>query len=293
MIRLSTPLQAIVLMLISMGFFSAMNIAIRLLSVHMPSSQIVLLRNVCSLLIVVVWSFILNHGVPQFRTTRILGHFWRASIGIVAMELWFHAISLLPVTLATALSFTTPIFSTVIAIVFLGEKAGIRRWSAIAAGFIGMLIILRPGVGSVSLDALFVIGSSLMMGVAGVLVKTLTRTEKPETIVFYMALFMIPWSIPLAVINWQPVDGHSLELVFMIALFSTAAHLLMARAFMRADMVMLMPFDFSRLIFTALFAYMLFGETMDIFTITGSLVIIASSVYIAHREAKRKLSRAA
>ena len=286
----SRPLQAIGIMLVSMACFSAMNTTIRLLTPYMHSTQMVFLRNICSLLLVLAWQYVRHRRLPVFRTQRLIGHFWRASIGICAMELWFHAITLLPLTLATALSFTTPIFSTIIAILFLGEKAGIRRWSAIVVGFIGMLIILRPGISGVNSDALFVIGSSLMMGIAGVLVKSLTRTEAPETIVFYMALFMIPWSSIPAFFTWQAVSLYALWLVFLVALFSTTAHLLMARAYMRADMVMLMPFDFSRLIFTAIIAYVLFDETMDMPTICGSLVIIASSVYIAHREARSKKS---
>ena len=291
---LSPTIEAIVLMLMAMVCFSAMNIAIRLLAHTMPSTQMVLLRNCCSLVLIVLWETALHRRIPVFKTHRLTGHFWRASVGIVAMELWFHAITLLPLTLATALSFTTPIFSTIIAIIFLKEKAGIRRWSAIAIGFVGVLIILRPGISGISADALFVIGSSTMMAVAGVLVKTLSRTEPPETIVFYMALFMIPWSIPLAVMNWNGTNWHEWQLLFFVALFSTAAHLLMARAYRRADMVMLMPFDFSRLVFTSILAYLLFGETLDTPTLCGSLLIVASTVYIAHREARiRKRAAAA
>ncbi len=286
----SSPMQAVLLMLASMGFFSAMNIVIRLASHEMAATYIVLLRNLCSLMLVVVWTALLQRGRPRFPTLRLRGHFWRASVGIVAMELWFHAVSLLPLTLATALSFTTPIFSTIIAIVFLGEKAGVRRWGAIGMGFAGMLVILRPGAGAMNPDALFVLASSVMMAVSGVLVKTLTRTEMPETIVFYMALFMTPWALLPAIGHMGAVNGHQLWLVFLISLLSTVGHLLMARAYMRADLVMLMPLDFSRLVFTAIMAYALFGETLDAYTLAGSLIIVSSTVYIAHREAavKRK-----
>jgi drug/metabolite transporter (DMT)-like permease len=124
-------MQAVVLMLFSMAFFSGMNVAIRVASHEMESTYLVFLRNVCSIGLVFLWTAGLQRGRPQFPTMRLSGHFWRATIGIAAMEMWFHAISLLPLTLATALSFTTPIFSTIIAIVFLGEKAGLRRWGAI------------------------------------------------------------------------------------------------------------------------------------------------------------------
>lgn len=288
MSRFSSALEAILLMLLGMACFSAMNIAIRMLSHGMGSTQMVCLRNILSLMIIIAWSTLLQRGLPRFPTVRLKGHFWRASVGFVAMELWFHAVTLMPITFATALSFTTPIFSAIFAILFLGERAGVHRWSAILMGFAGMLIILRPGTGDFSLDAFWVLGSSSVMAVAAILVKTLTRTEPPETIVFYMALFMLLWSIPVAIPNWQPFTAHQLGLVCIIALCSTAAHLLMARAYVRADMVMLMPFDFTRLIFTAMLAYPFFGETMDFYTVLGSAIIVASTVYIAHREARKK-----
>src|SRR5438045_1078388 len=112
---LSQALEAILLMLASMACFSAMNIVIRILSRGMPSTEMVLLRNICSLGLILLWDIVLNRRIPVFHTKRLKGHFWRASVGIVSMELWFHAVTLLPITLATALSFTTPIFSTIIA----------------------------------------------------------------------------------------------------------------------------------------------------------------------------------
>jgi drug/metabolite transporter (DMT)-like permease len=283
---LSQSFQAIGFMLLSMACFSAMNTAIRFIAGNLPSTEVVLLRNIFSLLLIVSWQIIRTRKRPHFTTQRMSGHFWRATAGICAMEAWFYSLTILPLTLATALSFTTPIFATIIAIIWLGEKAGLRRWAAIMTGFIGMLIILRPGTDNMSAHALFVIFSSVMMAIAGTLVKSLTRTESPETIVFFMALFMIPWSILPVIGQWQHPDLHTLAIVFCIALLSTVAHLLLARAFIRADMVTLMPFDFTRLIFTAFFAYILFAETLDMPTILGSAIIVGSAVYIAHREAR-------
>lgn len=288
MFPLSRPLQAVWLMIGSMALFAAMSTLIGLLARTMPPAQIVLIRNVLSLVLIVLWSAAAQKGMPRFPTTHMRGHFWRAAFGIAAMEMWFYSLSILPVTFAIALSFTTPIFSTIFAILFLGERAGVRRWSAIAIGFLGMLVILRPDLGGVDARASFVLVSSAMMAVAGVLVKSLTRTEPPETIVFYMALFMIPWSALPAAFVWQSFTLNEFWLVFLIALFSTAAHQLLARAFVRTDMVTLMPFDFTRLIFAALFAWILFGETLDAATLLGSLIIVGSTVYIAHREAKKR-----
>lgn len=290
MFRLSKNQQSFLLKIGSMFFLSAMNIALRILSDDLHSTQIVVMRHVWSIILILLWSSWLARGIPQFHSKRMSGHFWRATFGICAMEMWFYSISIMNVTLATALSFTTPIFSTILAIIFLGEKAGIRRWSAIIIGFIGMLIILRPDVSGVSNAGWIVIGASILMACSGVMVKGLTSSESPETIVFYMSLFMLIWSIPVAVPFWQSFTLYHTGMAFIIASCSTLAHLLIARALMTTEISVFAPFDFMRLVFTAALAYMFLGETIDTYTITGSAVIIASSIYIAYREAKLKKS---
>lgn len=283
----SSTLAGILFMLTAMWCFSCMNIAIRALVEFMPSTQMVFLRNVVSLIAIALWILVSQRGFSSLKTVRIKGHFWRAAVGIIAMEMWFYSLSVLPLTLATALSFTTPIFATILAITMLGEKAGWRRWVAIIMGFIGVLIIIRPGHEVLHIGAFVVLGSSAFMALAGTLVKTLTRTERSETIVFYMALFMIPLSFPPAIPQWQPVHNDAWGLLVVVAVFSTAAHLMLTRAFRRADMVVLVPFDYTRLVFTAILAYIFFGEVMGAYTVIGAAVIMCSSLYIAHREAVR------
>jgi drug/metabolite transporter (DMT)-like permease len=286
--KLSRSLEAIGLMIVAMFLFACMGVAVRMLAGEMHTSLIVFWRNVISLAIVLVWTLWLRRKRPNFATTRLKSHFWRSSIGMVSMQLWFYSLTILPLTLATALSFSTPIFSTIFAIIFLGERAGMRRWIAIVAGFAGVLVTLHPNSAQIDPRAMIVIFSSAMVGVTSTLVKSLTRTESPETIVFYMALFMIPWSLPLAAPHWQAIGLHQWWLIFLVALFSTSAHLMTTRAFKHTDMVVLVPFDFTRLLFIAGLAYVFFGETMDRYTLAGALVIVLSTAYIAHREAKNR-----
>lgn len=275
-------------MLAAMFCLSAMNVALRMVAGELHSTQMVVLRHICSIAILLAWSAWLMRGIPYFNSKRMSGHFWRATFGICAMELWFYSVTIMPVTIATALSFITPIFSTILAMIFLGEKAGISRLAAIITGFIGMLIILRPDISVISNDGWIVIGASLLMAGSGVMVKSLTSSESPETIVFFMSIFMLAWSIPVAVPFWQDFSLYQFGIAFIVALCSTIAHLFMARAFARTELVILMPFDFTRLIFTAILAYLFFGETIDSQTLVGSVIIVVSSVYIAHREAGNK-----
>lgn len=276
-------------MLSAMFCLSSMNVALRMISGEggLDSTQIVVFRHIWSIVIIMMWAIFLKMKLSDFKSNRLNGHFWRATFGIIAMQLWFYSISIMSINMATALSFTTPIFSTILAIIFLGEKAGFRRWAAIVTGFIGMLIILRPDVNGVSNSGWIVIAASLLMAGSGVMVKSLTSSESAETIVFYMSVFMLLWSVPVAMPFWRPFTLYQLGISFVVALCSTAAHLFMARAFMRAELVKLMPLDFTRLVFTAILAYIFFDETIDSQTICGSAVIVASAVYIGHREAKR------
>lgn len=277
-------------MLAAMVSLSLMNVVLRQIAGQLHSTQIVTMRHIFSIMIVLLWASYLAKGIPSFNSNRMSGHFWRATFGILAMELWFYAVSIMHVTLATAISFITPIFSTILAMFFLGEIPGIRRWSAIITGFIGMLIILRPDTGNIDTGVWVAIAASLFMAGSGVMVKSLTRSEAPETIVFYMSVFMLLWSIPFSVPFWQSFSFYHLYMVFIISFFSTVAHLCMTRAFVRAELVLLMPFDFTRLIFTSIFAYLLLGETLDSNMVIGSAVIVSSTVYITYRETKLKKS---
>lgn len=286
----SSTLTGIVLMVSAMACFAVMNTAIRALSMALPSPQMAFLRNVSSLavlMLLMLWQFRLNHRV--FYTRRFTGHCWRAALGLCAMEAWFYALSIMPVSVATALSFTTPIFVTLFAILFFGEKAGWRRWIAIVTGFTGVMLVLKPGMENVPISAGYVLTSSALMALASIVVKSLTRTESPELIVFYMALIMTPLSLPFALMVWQPVPVTAWWLVGIIAISSTLAQLLLTRAYLHADMVVLMPFDFTRLIFVSVLGYEFFAEVLDGWSWLGATIIAASSMYIAWRESKTRL----
>lgn len=282
-----SPLRGIALMVLAMACFAMMNAAIRELAGGMPTTQVVFLRNITSFMMIALW-IASRRQFSALRTDRITSHLWRAAIGTVAMQIWFYSLSILPLTLATALSFTTPVFGTVFAIWILKEKASWRRWSAIAVSFVGVIIILRPDAESLNAAALIVLVSSALMALAGIVVKSLTRTQAPETIVFYMALLMTPLSAPLGILHWGPVSFSQAVLILFVAVTSTTAHLLVTRAYVHADMVTLLPFDFMRLLFTAGLAYVFFHEVMDGYTLLGAGIILAAAVYIAHRESVRR-----
>ncbi len=272
-------------MLISTFVFAAMVVTIRHVADDLPTAEIVFLRNLISLLILIPAIF--YHGGKSLKTSNFSMHFWRSFIGLVGMELWFYSLVLMPINVATALSFTAPLFTTIIAVIFLREKIGLKRIIALLVGFAGVLVIIRPSPAH-GLDSSIVIilTATIFWAVASNIVKSLTKRESTWQIMFYMTLIMTILSAPLGVWQWQhPTNEHWLLLLFISGL-SLIAHFLFVAAIARVDLVKLMPIDFMRLVFTAILAYFIFEEVIDIYTAIGGFIIVFSAVYISWRERK-------
>ncbi len=246
-------------------------------------------------LVVMVPFFLRNGVVGGLRTKRIKLYVWRALSGAAAMITWFWAIAHLPVTDATALSFTTPLMATVLAVLFLGEEVRFRRIAALLVGFLGVMIILRPGVEVVQPAALVVLFSCLCMAFSTIFIKRLTDTEPPDAIVSYMLIMLMPIMLFAALFVWVWPTWEQLGWLLLMGVAATLAHMALTRAFRAADVSVVLPFDFSRLIFVSIFAWFLFGETTSVYTWIGAAVITIVAVYIAHREriAERERRRTA
>jgi drug/metabolite transporter (DMT)-like permease len=267
--------------------FSAMNVTIRANSTVLDPLQMVFLRNAASLLLIL--PFALRQGVRGLKTSRFPRHTARAMIGLLAMESWFFALLHLPVNTATALSFTAPLFSTLFAVAFLHERIGLLRITALIIGFMGVMVVANPFAETTnSLYMLIVLISAALMAVAGAIVKTLTLTEPSWRIVFYMSLLMSLLSLPFALPVWQTPDLMTLTHTLLIAAFATTAQFCLAQALASEKIIVLVPFEFTRLIFTALMASVVLHESLTPATAVGSVIIIASTVFIAWRENVKK-----
>lgn len=277
-------LQAMGFILISTTAFSAMSAGVRLIGDTLDATVIVTLRNFLTLALLMPW--LMRTGLDAIRTKRMADHAWRGLIGGIGMNTWTYALTIMPLTHATALSFTAPLFSTLFAILFLKERAGINRWLALAVGFIGTLIILRPGATGFDWHALIVIFATTSWAVTGMFVKRLSATEPPMRMVFYMNLFMFLLALPFALPHWQWPSIHGWAVLLVVALCSITMHFTMAKAYSLAPVVTLMPLDFTRLISTALFAYLLFGEVSDQASWLGGAIIVMSAVYMARRDVR-------
>lgn len=282
--RLPAPIQGGLLMVVACAAFAGMNVVIRILSYDLPAFEIVFFRNLMSFAFMVPW--LCRVGLSAMKTDRHLLYFGRSMMGFASMLLWFSALAIMPLAEATALSFTAPLFATVAAIVILHEVVRLRRWSATIVGFIGAMIVLRPGVSAIDTAALLVLASSATSGINAIIVKQLTRTQSANMIVTYMTAYILPVSFVVALFVWVWPPLHTLPYIVLLGVLATIGHLCSTRVFGLVDTSVAMAFDFGRLPFVALFAWLTFGETPDIWTWVGAAVIVSATVYIAHREAQ-------
>lgn len=280
--RLRGPL----LMMTSTLIISVMQVSVRYVGDEIHPFEIAFFRNFFGL--VVVLPLLLRAGLGVLRTSQLKLHAARGAMQTTGMLMFFTALTLAPLAQNVALSFTAPLFATVLAILILGERAGWRRWAALVGGFVGAWIVIRPGFSDVGIGAVLVILSSITWASTMIIIKHLSRTESSLTITIYMGLFMAPLSLIPALFVWQWPSGEAWLLLGLIGLCGGAGHLALAQAFKEADTTAVLPFDFTRLIWASALAFIVFAEVPDVWTWVGGAVIFGSTTYIAFREARRR-----
>jgi drug/metabolite transporter (DMT)-like permease len=263
--------------------FAGMNVIIRQLCLDMHPFQVVFFRNLGGLAFMLPW--LAHVGLSALRTDHQRYYLGRSFLGFMSMLLWFYALALMPLAEATALSFTSPLFATIFAVILLHEVVRGRRWTATVVGFIGAMIILRPGASDLGIAHALVLASSALAGVNAILVKQLTRSESANAIVTYMTLYILPMSLLPALFVWVTPPLHTVPLIVGLGFLATIGHQALTRAFVATDTSIVMSFDYGRLPFVALIAWFVYGEVPDMWTWVGAAVIVGASTYIAHREA--------
>ncbi|MDP7651945.1 MAG: DMT family transporter [Rhodospirillales bacterium] len=282
--RISAPLRGVLWMVASCACFALMATMVRRASFDVHPVEIVFFRYLFGLLFLAPW--LLRAGLAPLRTRRLGMHLFRALAGMGVVLTWFTAVSLMPLAEATALAFTAPLFATLGAALFLGESVRLRRWSAIAIGFAGAMIILRPGLQAISWPALLALASSAFLGTAALVIKSLSRTEESNTIVLYLCLLTTPLTAIGAFFVWTTPSLESLAWMAGIGVVATIGQLAYTRAFAATETSIVMPLTFFKLIFAALLGYFFFAEVADSWTWIGAAVIFGSAVYTARREAQ-------
>jgi drug/metabolite transporter (DMT)-like permease len=278
------PLRGAAWMSLAALAFAGMTALVRVIGKDMHPLEITFFRNFYGLLFMAPW--LIRVGWGGLRTTRIGAYGLRGIFGLAAMSLWFWAVTMMPLGEAVALSFTAPLFASLAAVMILGERMGVRRSLALVTGFVGALIILRPGLITISIPAMLVITSSVFIACAVTMVKILARTESTSAIVTWMGLYLTPMSLIPALFVWRMPSLEETGILIAIGGLATLGQIGMTRAYAATDVTIALPFDYARLPFAAVIGFIAFAETPDVWTWLGAFVIAGATVYIAHRESR-------
>jgi drug/metabolite transporter (DMT)-like permease len=224
----------------------------------------------------------------SMSTNRLPLHLFRGCIHACGMFLWFVGLPLTTLASITALGFTGPIFVTIGAAMFLGERVRMRRWMAVLVGFAGAMIIIRPGVGDLGLGAICILISTPIFSASNLISKALARTETANKIVIWQHLTILVFACPVALYFWQTPGPTDLLWFVAAGLCGTLGHICQQNGYQLADITLLQPIGFLSLLWNALLGYFLFFQQPDVWTFVGAAVIFASALYISHREAVRR-----
>ena len=280
-------LIAVALLALGATFFgSFMGAGVKLLSDDLHPIVICFYRSLMGL--VLITPFVIRNNFKALQTQNMRLQIFRASINVISMICWFSAIGMMHFEKATALGFTTPLFTTVLAVIVLGEVIRFHRTAALLLGFIGIIIIIRPGYVPFEFGTVLMLIASFSFSFVLIFVKKLSATDSSLTIIFYHLLYMTPVFFILSLFYWENINLYQLIVFTLMGASGLLSHWCLAQAFKMSDTTFVMPLQFTKLIWASLIGLFIFAEQPDIWTWVGGVIIFISVVYITYREAFKK-----
>ena len=283
---LPAPVRCALWMSLSAFGYAASAAIVRHLAGALQVFEIAFLRNLFGLMFMLPW--LIHVGVGALKTSRLGRHVVRGMFSVVNMWCLFGALALAPVADVAAITFLMPIVGSIFAVIFLKEVSSGRNWAAVFVGFLGALIVIRPGMAGYDAGLLLAVGAVLAGATVAMLIKTLLRTDSPDTIVIYLFLSHTVFGIVPALLVWRMPTLEGWFWLVTLGFFGMVTQRAFNRAMAAADATVALPFNFSRLIWAALFGYLAFAEIHDFWTWIGRAVSFLASVYIARLNTRLK-----
>jgi drug/metabolite transporter (DMT)-like permease len=280
----SQTMQGIGWMVLTGMMFACVTGIVRYLGSDMPAIEAAFIRYAIGLAMV---SPVLIKVFRKPPTAGVMKFYaWRALVHGAAVMLWFYAMARIPIAEVTALGYTAPLFVTIGAWLFLGEGLHMRRIAGVIAGLAGVFIIVRPGFETISSGQLAQIASAPLFATSFLLAKKLTRSEESAVIVAMLSLGCTITLLPGALMQWRTPSAEEVMWLGLTAMFATAGHYTLTRAYSAAPITLTQPVSFLQLVWACLIGITIFGEPIDPYVILGGGVIVAAATYISHREAR-------
>lgn len=274
-------------MLLSILLFAMMDASVKWLGATYPTAQIMFFR--CTVALVPVLVIILMRGgLSILRTDQKKLHLLRSVLGIAAMGFAFYAFSLMPLAEAISILHTAPLFMTALSVILLREAVGIRRWSAIILGFIGMLLVVRPGADMLASGSLYMLTAAFLIGCTTIVIRHLGKIDDPVCITFYFtATGVIVSTVGIILQGWQQPPLMDLALLCMVGILGGMAQYLMTLSYQRLAVGIVAPLKYLSIVFGGGIAFLVWREVPDLQSVFGISIIILSGLYTLHRELVR------
>jgi drug/metabolite transporter (DMT)-like permease len=277
-------LQGILCFIIATCFLGMANVLIKKLALGLSPYEIMFFRTLCATIITGAISLILIKRVPFSPPSKI--NFMRSALEFIAMPIWVFALSSTHVSQVVALSFTTPIISAILASIFLHDKMAKKNMLAMLVGLVGVLIAIKPVEGEFSYSGFMVLAVCFAWAFGNVFIKKLTLLQNPLHIVLYTNLLICAFTLPVVFTSLHMPAPEVMGKILLLATLGLSGHYLIALAYSKTKITNLLPFDYSRLIFSSVFAFVVFGEVVSVHTLIGSIIIFSSACYLTLKTTK-------
>ncbi len=238
----------------------------------------------CLMGLIIVFPFVFKNNFKALKSNNLKLQFFRSIINVISMLCWFSALGMIQLEKATALGFTTPLFTTILAVIILKEVIRFHRTTALIIGFIGVLIIIQPGYIPMEYSTTLMLIASFSFSFVQIFVKQLSAIDSNLTIIFYHLAFMTPVLFFVALFFWEPITFNHVLIFLIMGTTGLLTHWCMNQSLKMSDTTFVMPLQFSKLIWASLIGMFVFSEIPDIWTWLGAIVIFASAIYITYRE---------
>ncbi len=271
-------------MLTSVVLFSLMDASVKWLGGNYPTQQIMFFRCLVAMIPLTVIIH-MRGGLPILKTSQAKMHLLRSMLGISAMALAFYALSLMQLADAISILHTTPIFMTTLSVLILRETVGLHRWSAVVCGFIGMLLVVRPGTGMLESGSIYMLAAALLIACTTIIIRHLSVRDDPVCITFYFTLTgIIVSSLGILWLGWQSPPWLDLMLLIAVGLLGGLAQYTMTLSYRHAEIGMVAPLKYLTIAFGAVYGYLIWSELPDLQSIIGMIIIASAGIYTLHRE---------
>jgi drug/metabolite transporter (DMT)-like permease len=282
--------RGIAQMVLAVGLYSIMDAMIKWLGPSYPTMELVFFRSLFAFIPItyVLWR---SGSLAGLRTRNPLGHAARSLAGLISISLFFYAYTRMPLANVVAISFAAPLLVTALSVPLLGERVGWRRWSAVLAGFLGVVVMVKPDAGLFDRIAVIALVATVFYALVIVSIRKLSRTETPTAIVFYYALTSTLITGAVLPFVWVMPDAEGWVLLILVGVIGGIAQFAMTHAYRLGDVSVIAPFDYMHIIWAALLGFFIWGEVPGNSIWLGTAIVMASGVYILFREAHIGLPR--